>query len=140
MITEETVGLGSNAEDVWFKVRDLRLIPEFWHGTKSVRIEEEGAGYAKMSVVFAFGGHGKAVVKIEDDKRRVSIEYVEGPFIGTQTISVGAETITARWDIRFRGLFRLVSAWNREHFRSGTLHALQRLANLGLDAAVNKTE
>lgn|GEM_PF-1599055 len=140
MIIEGTAEFGSNADNVWLRVKDLRRIPEFWHGTKSVRIEEEGAGFAKMGVVFAFGGRGKAVVKIEDDKRRVSIEYVKGPFVGTQTISVGEGIITARWDISFKGVFRFVSAWNKGHFKSGTLHALERLAGSEPNSSVNPSE
>jgi hypothetical protein len=55
-------------------------------------------------------------------------DYTSGPFRGTQVVRVVGNAIEARWDVNFTGLFKLTSGWTGGHFKSGTLHALERLA------------
>lgn len=90
-------------------------------------VEKEG-GKIRVKVKFAFGGSGEAVVFVDDGRRTMTIEYVSGPFTGKQTVSVDNGTLMASWDVKFRGIFRLASRWNESHFKSGTTHALERLA------------
>jgi hypothetical protein len=59
----------------------------------------------------------------------MTVAYYSGPFKGTQQITVKDQEITARWDIKFNGLFKLVSGWSERHFRNGTVHALERLGS-----------
>ena len=55
-------------------------------------------------------------------------DYTSGPFKGTQVVRVVGNAIEARWDVNFTGLFKLTSGWTGGHFKSGTLHALERLS------------
>ncbi len=117
-------------DEVWKRASDVEAIPHFWHGTKSIQIiEKKPSGSLDVSVRFAFGGAGKADVAIDNANRVMTIAYYSGPFIGTQKITVKDKQITASWDIKFTGFFKLVSGWNERHFRSGTLHALERLGS-----------
>jgi len=124
----ESLNLTQDPSEVWKRASDVEAIPRFWHGTKSVRIvETKSLGSLDVVVNFAFGGAGKASVVIDNTLRVMTIAYYSGPFIGTQKIAVTDEKITATWDVKFTGFFKLVSGWNERHFRGGTVHALERL-------------
>jgi len=117
-------------DEVWKRASDVEAIPHFWHGTKSIQIvEKKASGSLEVAVRFAFGGAGKADVTIDNANRVMTIAYYSGPFIGTQKITVKDQQMTASWDVKFTGLFKLVSGWNERHFRSGTVRALERLGS-----------
>ncbi len=94
-------------------------------------VERKSSGVLDVSVNFAFGGTGKAEVSVDNGKRIMTVSYYSGPFTGVQTIAIENNRITASWDVKFTGVFKLISGWNERHFRSGTIHALERL-NSGL--------
>ena len=114
--------------EVWSKVSDLDSIATYWHGTKEFRISKEGEKI-HAEVIFAFGGKGTADVTVNPTSRTLTIMYLDGPFDGTQRVSVGEKTITAEWNVSFRGAFRLLGPANVSHFRSGTRNALKRLCS-----------
>jgi hypothetical protein len=60
--------------------------------------------------------------------KAILLEYLSGPFTGTQTVRVVGKRLEARWEIDFHGIFRIGSGRTAGHFRSGTVHALERLA------------
>ena len=76
---------------------------------------------------FAFGGSGDAVISVDERSRTLLLDYLSGPFTGRQTVRLVGNAVEARWEIEFRGIFRLAARWNEGHFRSGTKHALERL-------------
>jgi len=126
----ESLKFTDTSDEVWKRASDVEAIPHFWHGTKSIQIiGKKSSGSLDVSVRFAFGGAGKADVSVDNANRVMAIAYYSGPFIGTQKIAVNGQQITASWDVKFTGLFKLVSGWNERHFRSGTVHALERLCS-----------
>lgn len=113
---------------VWMRASDVEKMPSYWHGTKSLEVIERRGGTVLAKARFAFGGAGKVEISTgEERERTVRIRYLSGPFKGTQAIKVNDSSIEATWDIEFTGIFRLSSGWNEKHFRSGTVHALERL-------------
>jgi len=116
-----------NAAEVWKRASTIRDIPVFWHGTRSLDIVRDDEQVVRVKVKFAFGGSGEANVYTDEEKRTLTIDYTSGPFKGKQTIAVEDNRITATWDVKFRSVFRIASKWNEGHFRSGTVHALERL-------------
>ncbi len=102
-------------------------IPKYWHGTRSLEVVDEQQGVTRVKVGFAFGGSGRASISKDDVRRVLEIDYLSGPFTGRQLLTVGDESVVAEWDVRFKGVTRLVSKWNEGHFRTGTVHALERL-------------
>jgi ribosome-associated toxin RatA of RatAB toxin-antitoxin module len=126
----ESLKFTHTPDDVWKRASDVESIPLFWHGTKSIQVvENKPSGSLDVAVRFAFGGAGKADVAIDNTNRVMTIAYYSGPFIGTQKITVEGQQVTASWDVKFTGFFKLVSGWNERHFRSGTVHALERLGS-----------
>jgi len=127
MLFEESAKFDGDANEVWRRASAIEEIPTYWHGTRSLEVASKSGNSTRVRVRFAFGGSGEAVVSADEATRTLTIDYKSGPFTGKQTIIVGDGYIAAKWDVRFRSVYRLASRWNEGHFRSGTTHALQRL-------------
>lgn len=113
--------------EVWARVSNLEAIPAYWHGTKEIRITRS-EDKIKADVVFAFGGKGKAELIVDERDKTMTINYLEGPFKGRQSVSVRDNIVQAEWDVTFKGALRVLGPWNERHFRSGTRNALKRLS------------
>jgi hypothetical protein len=114
---------------VWGRLSDVERIPEYWHGTKSLRVLERGEGGKVVAAAkFAFGGTGSVEITADADSKTLLQRYLSGPFTGTQTVRIVGKKLEARWDIEFHGLFKIGSGRTAGHFKSGTVHALERLS------------
>lgn len=132
MRIEERLEFEGDPEEVWARMSDVERIPEFWHGTRSLEVvgretDERGVERVRARTRFAFGGSGEARITVDPSTKTVTWEYTSGPFKGEQTARVAGRTAEASWDVRFNGLFKLTAGWTAGHFRSGTVHALERL-------------
>jgi carbon monoxide dehydrogenase subunit G len=125
---EETLRFERDPAEVWRRVSAVREIPNYWHGTRSLEVVGESEGRVHAKVRFAFGGSGEADISTDEERRTLTIDYRSGPFTGRQTITVRDGSLAALWDVKFNGIYRVASKWNEGHFRSGTAHALARLA------------
>ncbi len=128
---EESLRFEGDPATVWTRASTIKDIPDYWHGTRSLSVVNESGGVVHATIKFAFGGFGEADVSTDEEKRTMTIEYKTGPFTGEQTVTVKDGEITAIWDAKFRGIYRLASRWIEGHFRSGTVHALERLTGQG---------
>ena len=124
---EETKRFDGDASEIWKRASAIREIPTYWHGTRSLELVSQHEGVAHARIKFAFGGSGEADISTDQEKRLLTIDYRSGPFTGKQTVKVSDGNVTASWDVKFKGVYRLASKWNEGHFRSGTVHALERL-------------
>lgn len=132
MLIKERVQFEGDPAVVWERLSDFQRIPEFWHGTRSLRITgKEPSGAGKETVVgkarFAFGGTGDVKMTADGSTMTLTSDYTSGPFKGVQVVRIVGNAIEADWEVNFTGVFKLTSGWTGGHFRSGTLHALQRL-------------
>ena len=126
---EESLKLDGGPSEVWKRVSAVEDIPNYWHGTRSLEVLHRGEGPTRVKVRFAFGGSGEADISSDEARRILTIVYRSGPFSGEQIVRVDEDAVVAAWDVEFRGIFRLASKWNEGHFRSGTVHALERLVH-----------
>jgi hypothetical protein len=128
VLIEASLDFEGDADAVWARLSDVEKIPEYWHGTKSLRVLERGdGGKVTADARFAFGGSGKVEITPDASTRTLLTRYVSGPFTGTQTVKMVGKRLEARWDIEFHGLFKIASGRTAGHFKSGTVHALERL-------------
>jgi ribosome-associated toxin RatA of RatAB toxin-antitoxin module len=118
-------------EEVWVRLSDVEKIPEFWHGTKALKVVEREEGKVVADARFAFGGSGRVEISADASSKTLLQRFLSGPFTGTQTVRVVGNRLEASWDIEFHGLFRIGSGRTAGHFRSGTVHALERLSSDG---------
>ena len=133
MLIQERLEFKDDPAAVWGRLSDIERIPEFWHGTRSLQIiDRESLGRGKERVKarakFAFGGSGEVEITADKESMTLTSNYTSGPFKGTQVVKIVGNAIEARWDVSFTGRFKLTSSWTGGHFRSGTVHALERLA------------
>lgn len=132
MLIEEKLEFEGDPAPVWERLSDIDRIPEFWHGTRSLEVlaktKEGPIERAKARSRFAFGGSGEVEITADGSAMTLTSDYKSGPFKGVQVVRVVGNSIEARWEVNFTGLFKLTSSWTGGHFRSGTRHALERLA------------
>jgi uncharacterized protein YndB with AHSA1/START domain len=129
VLIDASLDFDGDPEVVWKRVSDVEKIPEYWHGTKSLRVLERVDGNKlNAAVKFAFGGWGKAEITTDAPSKTLLLRYVSGPFTGTQTVRVVGKRLEAKWDVNFHGIFRIGSGRTAGHFKGGTVHALERLA------------
>ena len=136
MLIQERVEFDGDPAAVWERLSDIERVPEYWHGTRSLEVlkrDSKGAGKEKVKarVKFAFGGSGDVEISSDSATMTLTSNYTSGPFKGVQVVRVVGSAIEARWEVSFAGVFRLTSSWAGGHFRSGTVHALERLAGIG---------
>ena len=136
MLIQERVEFNGDPSVVWERLSDIDRIPEFWHGTRSLQImgrESKGPGRETVNAraKFAFGGSGGVEITADKATMTLTSNYTSGPFKGAQVVKIVGNAIEARWDVSFTGVFKLTSSWTAGHFKSGTLHALERLSGGG---------
>jgi hypothetical protein len=127
MYFKEELQCAGNIDEVWGRASNLDVFTEYWYGTKSLDYRPDGQGGFEAKMVFAFGGTGAATIQVDHHNRVLTINYVEGPFRGTQKIWVSQGMVGSSWDIEFKGVYSLFGGWIRNHFRQGTVNALRRL-------------
>ena len=132
MHIQERVEFEGDPATVWERLSDVERIPEFWHGTKSLQIVGRQANVGgketvKAKAKFAFGGSGDVEITADNAAMTLTSNYTSGPFKGVQLVKIVGNAIEANWDVNFTGVFKLTSSWTGGHFKSGTLHALERL-------------
>jgi len=144
VLIQERVEFEGDPAAVWERLSKVEKIPEFWHGTRSLQVigrDSKGPGKetVKARAKFAFGGSGDVEITADDATMTLTSDYTSGPFKGVQVVRVVGRSIEAGWDVNFTVVFKLTSSWTGGHFRSGTLHALERLAAGGQKLPEQKT-
>ncbi|MDA4117597.1 MAG: SRPBCC family protein [Thaumarchaeota archaeon] len=127
MLIQEKLGFKGEPVAVWKRVSDIERMPEFWHGTRSLQVVGREGNKTRIKAKFAFGGSRDVEVTTDEANRTLALSYASGPFTGVQTVTVAGNTLEARWDIEFKGIYRLGASRIAGHFRTGTVHALARL-------------
>jgi uncharacterized protein YndB with AHSA1/START domain len=131
VLIEASLDFRGDPEAVWGRLSDVERIPEYWHGTKALKVAQRLDGKVVADAKFAFGGSGRVEISADAASKTLLQRFLSGPFTGTQTVSVVGNRLEARWDIEFHGLFKIGSGRTAGHFKSGTVHALERLSSGG---------
>lgn len=139
MLIEASLDFQGDPEAVWGRLSDVERIPEYWHGTKALKVLERRGGKVVADARFAFGGSGRVEISADAAGKTLLQRFLSGPFTGTQTVRVVGNRLEARWEIEFHGLFKIGSGRTAGHFRSGTVHALERLSSGEAELAGTRT-
>lgn len=139
MLIEASLDFQGDPEAVWGRLSDVERIPEYWHGTKALKVLERRGGKVVADARFAFGGSGRVEISADAASKTLLQRFLSGPFTGTQTVRVVGNRLEARWEIEFHGLFKIGSGRTAGHFRSGTVHALERLSSGEAELAGTRT-
>ncbi len=117
----------ATADEVWRVISDWTLIPQFWHGTRSLSRNDDGS----FRIRFAFPAKGVLKIEKMPTKRLVKETYTRGPFSGTKDVSVteGKDfcTISSTWDIKLKFPYTIFYKKMKDHMITGTKGALNRI-------------
>ncbi|MEM0304524.1 MAG: SRPBCC family protein [Saccharolobus sp.] len=112
---------------VWEIVRDVNSIPNYWKGTRELDVKEIKEGVYEGTVRFAVPMRGKVRITVSDNDKILLFDYLKGPIIGYNKVSVGENKIVSEWKVRMTGLLKIMDKWNSKHFMEGTQNALERI-------------
>ena len=123
----------ASLDSVWDVIADIDREPEFWHGTKSIKIISKTGNIIEREVVLAFRNSLCREIVELCVKKSIKVEMIEGPIKGKKTIALKAvenniTRVDVEWDIKINGLFGIFTAMIKKHTLKGTEEALQRIS------------
>jgi Polyketide cyclase / dehydrase and lipid transport len=141
----ESIEINSTYDKVWEIVSDVDHEEKYWWGTKEVRnISKEEEGNVINREITQNFRNSKITqrVTISPKNAEVRIEYLKGVTRGLKVLKVvkvgeNQQKLEAFWDIRFPGIYRLMSPFITGHVRKGTIDALQRIKDLSESREIN---
>ncbi|MGC8572772.1 MAG: hypothetical protein C0171_04360 [Caldisphaera sp.] len=116
-------------EKVWKIISNIPDIPKYWHGHREINIVKNDKKSIEALVKFVFPSVAKVRYEINYEKKEVVAYYLDGPFKGISKLRIDNNKLINEWDIRFSGLFKLISHWETNHFKKGSEDALNRILN-----------
>lgn len=119
----------SDREKVWEIVRNPYDIPNYWKGTRELNIKEIQKGVYEGEIRFAFPSSGKVRIVVDDDSKKVMINYLSGPVKGYHEIIVETDKICSKWNVQLSLFLRPFEKRTEVHFKSGTVNALDRIVS-----------
>jgi hypothetical protein len=121
--------LGDKVWKILSKVEDM---PKYWRGHREiVVVGNDGSNYI-VKIRFAFPGPnntGMARILVNDENKRVIINYIKGPIRGYVINYISNNTIISQWNVSINPLFVLMKPWIKRHFMEGANNALLRIVN-----------
>lgn len=128
------------SDAVWVLVKDVSSMSRYWGGHREVVVLGSEGRKVTFRVRFAFPGPnnvGLAQAELDDDARRLRIEYLKGPLVGHVDVKVSEGSIVTRWRVRVPWYMRLMEPWLKKHFQDGARNALERLVEAAEASAPN---
>ncbi len=129
---ERRVTIRADPARVWALASDLDREPEFWKGTRAVRMISRQGNVVERETTLAFRDRTQWERVTLEPPGRIVHELTAGPMRGTKTVLVtprddGGVDLAAVYDVRLAGLLKLGTRPFAKHAAEGTEHALQRL-------------
>ncbi|BFH73838.1 hypothetical protein SJAV_17820 [Sulfurisphaera javensis] len=116
-----------NEDKVWEIIKDPYKIPNYWKGTRELNIKEIGRNIYEGDIKFAFPSSGKVRIMVDDNSKRVIINYLSGPIRGIHEITIENKQLCSKWSVELSLLLKPMEKRTEEHFKSGTIHAIERI-------------
>lgn len=122
-----TKSFNCDPDIIWNIVKDLNSVPNYWKGTRELKVKEIEKGIYEGTVRFAFPSTGKIKIVINEQKRTVTFQYLSGTIKGYNFVKVSRDSLSSRWEVSTLILLKLFEKRISEHFKIGTEHALERI-------------
>ena len=128
----ESIEISAPKSRVWDIISDLDAEPKYWWGTKSVKTLSKSESVVNREIVQNFGNKKISQTVLLKPRDEVEVRYLKGVTEGVKTLKLesidpGKTKLTAYWDIRFPGVYSLMTPIISGHVRKGTVEALQRI-------------
>ncbi|MHB8544968.1 MAG: hypothetical protein ACYC9S_13350 [Leptospirales bacterium] len=127
-----SIEINASKDRVWEVISDLDNEAEYWWGTKEVRNISKDGNVLSREIIQNFRNHKILQKVILTPKSEIETRYLKGLTEGVRVIKqekIGEnkQKVTAAWDVRFPGIYILLSYFIARHIRKGTSDALARI-------------
>ena len=127
-----SIEINASKDRVWEVISDLDNEADYWWGTKEVRNISKDGNVLNREIIQNFRSHKILQKVILTPKSEIETRYLKGLTEGVrllkqETISENKQKVTATWDVRFPGIYILLSYFIARHIRKGTFDALARI-------------
>ena len=146
----EEIEISAPRDRLWEIISDVDNEPEFWWGTREVKNLSKEGNVIDREIFQNFGNRSILQKVILKPETGIEIRYIKGitegvKFLRVKSLSVDRQKLIVEWDIRFPGIYRLMSPIIARHVHKGTRDALTRIKDVSEgrplsrhDAAKNK--
>ena len=80
--------IAASSDRVWNIVSDMDREPEFWYGTRSIKIINKKGNIIERETVIAFRNSVCKEIVTIDPKKSINIKITGGPMKGTKNITI----------------------------------------------------
>jgi hypothetical protein len=131
----ESIEINASQDRVWEVISDLDGEPRFWRGTRSVKNLSRDGNVVRREIYQNFGNHAIQQKVILNPKTEIEVQYLKGITEGTKKLRINltgqnSQKLTAEWDVKFSGIYKLGTPFITGHVRKGTKEALQRIKDV----------
>ena len=129
---ERSIEIHASREAVWKVISDLDSEPDYWYGTKEVRIITKSDLNVQREITQNFRNHKILQQVVLHPPDFMEISYLKGLTEGTKMmtireISSEVQILNVAWNVHFTGIYRLATPFIKRHTALGTEHALERI-------------
>ncbi|AFZ70054.1 hypothetical protein Calag_0274 [Caldisphaera lagunensis DSM 15908] len=118
-----------DSNELWKLIADIKSIPKYWHGHKSINIIHQDNNTIEAIVEFVFPSKARVKYELNEKNKEVISYYLDGPFKGKSILKIDKGKLINEWDIKFNGIYKFLSFWEVNHFKKGSEDALNRIVN-----------
>ncbi len=117
----------ADPQRVWEVVSDVSRVPEFWRGTRELRVKETQRDVFEGEIRFAFPAKGLIRITRDPVRRSMTFQYLKGPVKGTNEVTVNESELCSEWSVSLSFPYSVLEKRIAGHFRKGTENALERV-------------
>ena len=128
---EVKVKINAPVEKVWAIVSDIDNEPKFWKGTKEVRNISKNENTVEREITIAFRDQKCMQQVTLDPMKQIHAKFTKGVLNGEKIVSLIPEgdetTLQTVWDIKLTGMMGMFTGMIKNHIKSGTEQAMQKI-------------
>ena len=131
---ERQVEIRATKDRVWEIIANLESEPDYWYGTREVRTISKNGNEIEREITQNFRNHKILQKATLRPKESVEIRYLKGLTEGIKAMSIESpeekrQILKVSWNIRFTGIYYLLTPYLKGHTEKGTVAALQSIKN-----------
>jgi carbon monoxide dehydrogenase subunit G len=126
-----SVEIDAQIDNVWDIVSDIDNEPKFWKGTKEIRNISKKDNTVSREITIAFRDQ-KCMQEVKlYPKEKIEALFTKGVIEGSKIITLTPKDektiLDVKWDIKFSGMMGIFTGMIKNHIKSGTEQAIQKI-------------
>jgi len=129
---EHSIEINSTRDRLWEIISDVDNEARYWLGTKSVFNISRQGNEIEREITQNFRNAKIKQKVVLHPKDSTEVKYLKGITEGVKVVSIesldeNTQRLRAFWDIRFPGIYGLITPMIKSHVEKGTIGALERI-------------